>query len=188
MRVRSLRRDLQTTAEADVRVLLPFSPICKRQSIAWCTGRFSDGNRKRIRKGKTSRRWPKVPSPRFNYKWEIIVSTCPLLIFPWISGNDDHRLTKCFPFQFFFRNRNALGGRMRREGRWYIIDAYCGYFFLKGPGFHSISWPFVFCYLPLKAFALYKHANRKFQRKLYTKWAQKKGKETVLLAVTTRDL
>ena len=61
-------------------------------------------------------------------------------------------------------------------------------FFLKGPVFHSISWPFVFCYLPLKAFALYKHANRKFQRKLYTKWAQKKGKETVLLAVTTRDL
>ena len=189
MRVRSLRRDLQTTAEADVRVLLPFSPICKRQSIAWCTGRFSDGNRKRIRKGKTSRRWPKVPSSRFNYKWEIIVSTCPLLIFPWISGNDDHRLTKCFPFQFFFRNRNALGGRMRREGRWYIIDAYCGYFFLKRTGFsfHIVAFCFfVTCHWKrsLCINTQIENSSANYIRN----GRKKKEKETVLLAVTTRDL
>ena len=36
---------------------------------------------------------------------------------------------------------------MRREGRWYIIDAYCGYFFLKRTGFsfHIVA----FCFLLL---------------------------------------
>ena len=49
-------------------------------------------------------------------------------------------------------------------------------FFKKDRFFIPYRGLLFFCYLPLKAFALYKHANRKFQRKLYTKWAQKKGK------------
>ena len=50
-------------------------------------------------------------------------------------------------------------------------------FFKKDRFFIPYRGLLFFCYLPLKAFALYKHANRKFQRKLYTKWAQKKEKK-----------